>query len=266
MKRTILAAVSALMLAAPAAHAADMAVKAPPAPAPVLSWTGFYGGLNGGYGWNTSTGDQTCINPGGVVNGPGCWSPLTGTVRPNGGLFGGQLGYNWQTGPVVFGLETDIQWSGIKGSGSVAEPCCNPGFASSIGVFTASSNLDWFGTVRGRLGVTAGSNALLYATGGLIYGHEVVSDAVTFGGIVYPASASSDRAGGIVGGGIEYAFSPSFSGKIEGLYYDMGSLTDSFTCPAFGTCVLGYTEQTKYSFRGAIIRGGLNAHFNLGGR
>ena len=122
--------------------------------------------------------------------------------------------------------------------------------------------------MRGRLGFTLGNNALLYATGGLIYGHESVSEALTFppSTFIYPASASSTRTGGTVGAGLEYLFTPAFSAKIEGLWYDMGSLNTSFTCPAGSlTCTPGFTTGAHFDFKGAIIRAGLNYHFNLGG-
>jgi outer membrane immunogenic protein len=246
----------ATLIAAPA-FAADMPLKAPPAPvAPALSWTGFYIGLNGGYGWNRSTGDTTCITPGGVVNGLGCPLPNTGIVRPQGGLFGGQIGYNWQSSAIVWGLETDIQWANIKASGAKTDFCCGPPFPAA-GVDAASADLQWFGTFRGRVGVLATPSALLYVTGGLIYGHESVAGLVSFPLVQYPSAASSTRAGGTAGAGFEYAFTPNFSGKVEGLWYDMGSLNTAFTSP-----VTGFTEQFHFRFTGAIVRGGLNWKFN----
>jgi outer membrane immunogenic protein len=267
MKKLLIAGAALAALIGTPALAADMPLKAPPAPvAPAWSWTGFYVGLNGGYGWNKSTGDSFCINPAGALGGIGCDTGVTGVVRPHGGLFGGQIGYNWQSNSIVYGLETDIQWSGIKGTASAVDLCCN-GIPGPAGIVTATSNLQWFGTFRGRLGVLASPNALLYVTGGLIYGHETVSNVLLFpSGFNYPAAASSTRAGGTVGGGLEYAFTPTFSGKVEGLWYDMGHLSDTFTCPAGAlTCAPGYTEGAKYNFSGAIVRGGLNWHFNLGG-
>jgi outer membrane immunogenic protein len=264
MKKFLIATVTFATLIGTPALAADMALKAPPPPpAPVWSWTGFYVGLNGGYGWNQSTGTLSCINPAGALFGAGCNAGVSGVTRPHGGLFGGQAGYNWQSNSIVYGLETDLQWSGIKSTNSVVDPCCNPGFTTP-GTVTATSNLQWFGTVRARVGVLASPNALLYVTGGLIYGHESVSNVLFFpSGFNYPAAAGSTRAGGTVGGGLEYAFTHNVSGKVEGLWYDMGSLTDSFTCPAGApACAAGFTEGTKYTFRGGIVRGGLNVRFN----
>jgi len=266
MKKLLIAGVALTALIGTQALAADMALKAPPPPAPVWSWTGFYLGVNGGYGWNNSTGNSFCINPAGVTNGLGCDTPNTGVVRPRGGLVGAQAGYNWQANSIVFGIETDIQWADIKGTNSVTDLCCNPA-AAPAGTFSMSSKLDWFGTFRGRLGVLATPNALLYVTGGLIYGHESTSTLLSFPivgpTVFYPSSTSTNRSGGTVGAGLEYAFTHNFSGKIEGLWYDMGSLTSSFTCPAGAvTCTPGFTSGATYKFRGEMVRGGLNWKFN----
>jgi outer membrane immunogenic protein len=276
MKKFLLSvSVGALLaLSGGQAMAADIP---PPAPAPMYkapayvppawSWTGFYIGLNGGYGWNQTTGNSSCINPGGVLFGTGCDAPNSGAVSPSGGLFGAQAGYNLQSGPIVWGLETDIQWSDIKGSGALTDLCCEPAPVAA-GTFTGTSSLDWFGTVRGRFGYLVTPNALLYATGGMIYGDEKVSNSVVYPatGLVYPASASSTQVGWTAGAGLEYAFTGSVSAKIEGLYYDLGHLNDSFTCPAAATtCTPGYTFGANYRFTGEMVRAGLNYRFNMGG-
>ena len=116
MKRTLILSATLMAVAIPA-MAADLPVKAPPpVMAPLPTWTGFYLGLNGGYSWGkssrelnfvTATG-ATIIPPGGVVT--------TGGTDLEGGLFGGQIGYNWQTANWVLGFETDIQWANQRGS------------------------------------------------------------------------------------------------------------------------------------------------------
>jgi hypothetical protein len=123
MKKLALAAAAIFALFAGSASAADMAVKAPPLAAPVFSWTGFYVGLNAGGGWNERTGDHFCVTPGGVLAGVGCSVSVNGTVEASGALAGGQIGYNWQTGSIVWGGEADIQWSGIKGSSAFNLAC-----------------------------------------------------------------------------------------------------------------------------------------------
>jgi outer membrane immunogenic protein len=265
MKRVVLAAAASMLLGS-AASAADLAprtyTKAPaPVVSPVYNWGGFYVGINGGWGENKTTGDSYCVTPAGVVNGVGC-APLTnGNVSPSGGLFGGQAGYNFQSGPVVYGLEADFQWSDIKDSSSVTSATGFPQVGGTFtvpGTFAMSQSLGWFGTARGRVGY-AWDRVLLYATGGLIYGRERVSSAVVFtNGVSFLSSDASVRAGWTVGGGLEYAFTNNWSGRVEGLYYDMGSETiASGSLPAPN----GFTRAGVFSYQGAIVRGAINYRF-----
>jgi outer membrane immunogenic protein len=249
-----LAALFALMTAP--AFAADIAVKAPPMAA-TWSWSGFYAGLNGGYSWNQKTGDGTCVTPGGVVNGVGCWAPNSGLTTPKGGLVGGQIGYNWQAGSLVYGLETDFQWSDTDRPGTLPNNCCNPTFTTVIGApETASASLKWFGTVRARAGFLVTPNALVYGTGGLIYGQEVLSGQIIYPLVSYQATATTLRPGVTAGGGVEYAFTQNLTGKLEGLWYDMGSASAVFTSPA-----TAYFDSYRYRFTGGMVRAGLNWRF-----
>ena len=193
---------------------------------------------DGGFGWSQHTGNE--INP---------ISQSGDILKPSGGLAGGQIGYNWQSGIVVYGVEADIQWAAIKDTAAVPVA---PGQ-----IFAASDKLDWFGTVRARLGITPWSdNALLYVTGGLIYGGQKVSAIYeVLPDNVFAHSESTTRTGGTVGAGLEYRFTSAWSGKIEGLWYDMGS-TD-FKLDGF--------ETVHFHFQGAIARAGLNYHFTYGG-
>jgi outer membrane immunogenic protein len=177
-------------------------------------------------------------------------------VRPQGGLFGGQIGYNWQSNSIVYGLESDLQWSGIKNTGTTANICCIPSFTSAVGPITTSANLQWFGTVRARAGILATPNALLYVTGGLIYGRESTTSVLTYPLVSYPTAGSVTRGGGTAGAGIEYAFTPNVTGKIEGLWYDMGSADNAVT-----PITTLFTYSTHYRFQGGIVRGGLNWKF-----
>ena len=133
MKKFLIAAGVLGLMAAPAV-AADLPRKAAPAPmyapVPVMTWTGFYAGVNAGYGWAS----------GGL----------------DGFVGGGQLGYNWQSGALVFGLEGDFQGTAQDRSTALG------------GGFTATEKLPWFATVRGRLGYAAGP-WLLYGTGGVAW-------------------------------------------------------------------------------------------------
>src|SRR5437764_4090932 len=108
MKRAILFGLGLLTVACLPAGAADMAARIPAkapvmAPEPAWNWTGFYIGVNGGYGWANST--HTDV-----------FGVTTGSFKQNGGLIGGTIGYNWQTSPAVLGLEGDLDWASINGS------------------------------------------------------------------------------------------------------------------------------------------------------
>jgi outer membrane immunogenic protein len=193
-----------------------------PAKAPAFvaayNWTGFYLGINGGYGWGRSH-----------------WSAFGSNADPSGGLVGGTIGYNWQGpgSPWVFGLEGDIDWSGIKGSFTNA--------ACPTGCETRNS---WLGTARGRVGY-AFDRVLPYFTGGLAVG-DVQANQVGFAG------ASDTKAGWTVGAGVEAAIVGNLTAKVEYLYADLGNIS----CAA-GSC----SVPTNVNFRTNVVRAGLNVRF-----
>ena len=169
--------------------------KAPIYSVPGYSWTGFYAGINGGYGWGTSD-----------------WSGAgtTGSTKPKGALAGVTLGYNLQTGSWVWGLEADFDYSAMKGSDSGGTGVC-----SGAGCET---KLKYFGTGRGRLGYAGWDRWLPYVTGGVAYGNIKATPA--FGG-----DFSKGKVGWTVGGGVEYAVFANWTTKLEYLYADLGSIS-----------------------------------------
>ena len=217
------AAMLALLVTPFAAQAADMPIKAPYYKGPPRSvvsyhnWTGFYVGINGGYGWATGSLDV----------------PPT-TFSPRGWLFGGTLGYNYQVGSVVWGLEGDYAWSGVKGTGT-------------CGAFVCELSNPWFGTARGRLGY-AFDRWLPYVTAGGAFGKV----RLTTTSPLVPES-SKTQIGWTVGAGLEYAFLGNWSAKLEYLYADLGSFDCSATC--------GGPAPNNVSFRENIVRAGLNYKF-----
>jgi outer membrane immunogenic protein len=194
-----------------AVRAADLPVKARPLPVePVYDWSGFYVGLNGGFGAQSSRDDITLMNNFAVL-------ARTAGFQAQGGFGGGQAGYNWQRGSIVLGVETDIQGSAI-----------NDKFARVIDAagdnLNASKNIDYFGTVRGRLGF-ASNNVLFYGTGGFAYADVRNTLLVTNGGLSANLTDSSTKTGYSAGLGVEYAYDRSWSFKAEYQYIALGGST-----------------------------------------
>jgi outer membrane immunogenic protein len=270
MKRALTLA-ALLVASAMPALAADLPVKAPPpAPvmAPVWNWTGFYAGINGGYSWGRSSRDLNFFNP---LNGVTLASGTGGGRDLNGGLFGGQLGYNWQTANWVFGIETDAQWTGQKGNTTVlcaVAGCFPTAVAAGTGVSAGiTDQLEWFGTFRGRGGILVTPSVLLYATGGLAYG-SVKTDLALAGftatgiPLVVGGSVSSEKFGWTIGGGVEAMFAGNWSAKIEYLYMDLGSISNSVVLPTASGFPLGANVTSRIT--DSIIRGGISYHFSAG--
>jgi outer membrane immunogenic protein len=193
-----------------AANAADLYKQPSPAyaaaPTPYVApntWAGFYAGINGGYGW--SAGDNTIAYSGGLAGGD-----FSSRAQPQGGFGGGQIGYNFQSGSFVYGLETDFQGSGIGDRVT--------GTSANGNTFSSREDVDWFGTVRGRIGFSTG-NTLFYGTGGFAYG-DVRERAFDNSAVL---GSNATQTGWVVGGGIEYKISPAWSLKGEYQYIDFGS-------------------------------------------
>lgn len=247
--RLLLASAGVLGFVA-AANAADIYV-APnaggykDAPVYVPSWAGFYAGVNGGYGWTPSDQNITLYNEGKTFHVPGRTS--------GGGVGGGQIGYNWQPlagggfkdgpayGSLVFGIEADIDGSGIGHN-----------YTASIIEFrdltTVKTNLDYFGTVRGRLGYTWDAT-FLYGTGGFAYGgvHNRIFDPT--GSMNY----SGVLTGYAAGAGIERKVTPNLSIKVEYLYLDLGDYHGTG-----GTGSASHASSGNIAADFNIVRAGLN--------
>ncbi len=238
MKKVSALAATLTLMATPVL-AAELPVKAPPAPPPPeCIWCGFYIGANVGGSWG---------NAHSSFDAPGFPAFFTDSTRPDGVIGGGQLGYNWQTNNWVFGIETDIQASGQRDSLTLAAVATPLGGIS----LTQTDKETWFGTTRGRLGFTPANNWLLYGTGGAAYGNvnSAFTLATPFG--TATASDSATRFGWTAGGGVEYMFLPRWSFKVEYLYMDLG--TANLSQP------LGITQHIR--FHDNIARIGIDYHF-----
>ena len=214
MKRALLAGVAVAALMAGPAAAADlprqMAVRAPVMP--YYNWTGYYVRINAGGGWGDSD-----------------WAGVR-SIDLSGGLIGVTLGYNWQFGQFVAGLEGDLNWTNIEGS------------AACVVVGTCRTRNDWLGTVRGRLGYAA-DRFMPYLTGGLAFGNVEASSPT--------GSADDTNAGWALGAGLEFALAGNWTAKVEYLYVDLGDIT----------CATCFPGGVRVDYTASIVRGGLNFRF-----
>ncbi|ATQ66702.1 MULTISPECIES: outer membrane protein [Methylosinus] len=269
MKKYVVAAsMLALAFGMGSASAADLPSRkdAPaflPPPPPPPMWTGFYVGLNAGYGWtNNNTVTQSYADTGSAGFGAqalGGNFPWNASVSNDGFIGGGQIGYNAQVyNSFVVGLEADMQ--GVA-SDRQAASYYGPTASASI-----SRSLDYLGTVRGRVGYLVTPTLLAYATGGLAYGQANLSGAY-YGTATGSDSFSDTRVGYSVGGGFEWLFMPHWSAKAEYLYYDLGNATTPGASFAYtdGAGAQNSWAQSTARFDGHVVRAGVNYHFNFMG-
>ena len=305
MKKILLSAISLAALTTSALAADLPSRKAAPviAPPPPPMWTGFHVGVNAGGIWNNNNSIQVNTWPLDNEIAPIFWAPLSRSVSTgNSGGFigGGQIGYDWQVPynglGFVTGIEADIQ--GIAaGGGNNSRNAIYPGPSNgqSFGGFTitdyvwnnvsGSANLQYLGTVRGRLGYLVTPTLLAYATGGLAYGGVSINlnqsqfynatssgpGMSTTGGHAAFGNAnySNTQVGYSAGGGVEWMFLPNWSAKAEYLYYNLGnvSLTSLTTANPTGfntePAQLWTSSTANTTISGNIVRAGVNYHFNF---
>ncbi len=197
-----LAAATITIVSVPAV-AADMPARRMPVKAPVVqvaayNWSGFYVGVHAGYAW----GELTSAND------------VTIDHEPTGGLFGGQIGYNWQFNNVVLGVEADLAYSTIKGDDT-----------TTFGAFNIIGDHDmkYLGTVRGRLGI-AHDRYLFYVTGGFAY--SKVEGRLNVVGVISDSDTLNLK-GWTVGGGVELGLTQNLSARLEYLYVDFNDETST---------------------------------------
>ena len=242
MKPIVIAIVSLSLLGASRALAADIEVPAPlPANAPSyyyappVDWSGIYLGLNGGYDFGKSNWSDAGLS--------------TGNFSTNGFLLGGTLGINYLTGSgFLFGVEGDFDWSTLLGQSSTGA-CAGlaPGLIPAGAACATKS--EWFSTARGRAGYVF-NRFLVFATAG-----AAIADIKV--GLNPPGNyeAVGPQLGWTAGGGVEYAFSDSWTAKLEYLYVDLGDVT----CSSAGNCVS--TATATVTLKENIVRGGFNYKF-----
>lgn len=305
MKKIALSAVSLAALTT-SAFAADLPSRKEPviAPSPPPMWTGFHVGINAGGTWsNNSNVNVTTWNtsaPTAIDNDLNAAALLSGSVPTSvssGFIGGGQIGYDWQGNlggyGFVAGVEADIQGiAGNAGSGSRTIP--SESVRVDVGSFhidddtyttqKATANLNYIGTVRGRLGFLATPTLLIYGTGGLAYGGVNMSLSnyqptylnSTFPGLPSGLAGvvggyqgySNTQVGWTAGGGLEWMAMSNWSVKAEYLYYDLGNASATTVNVLYPSLAGASTEVQNVSnfstrFNGNIVRAGVNYHFNF---
>jgi outer membrane immunogenic protein len=291
------------------AQAADY--RPPVSKKPAITWTGWYVGASAGYGWSNSHVDPRG-NTAFCTDTPGTFGllctnfappfttsntlstaqavaiPPSLVTHPSGALVGGHIGYDYQSGSVVYGIETDISWTNINGSNSQSGSAfVFPNFAAlGIGGVSpvvnaqaiAEQHLRYFGTVRGRIGYLPADSLLLFATGGLAYGQvksstnigESIADpfGICFCGPVAPAlgSLSQTRVGWTVGFGAEFILPQQehWSFKAEYLYFNLGNISYQSTLTlndAAGVPLTAVAVSSSSTFTGSLFRAGFNYRF-----
>ena len=256
MKKILLSAVSLAILSG-SALAADLpsrkAPVAPPPPPPPM-WTGFYAGLNLGGGWDAGNGNKNAYNLYGANGGV--------TNKMSGGVIGGvQIGYNYQINSLglgcmgaLIGAEADFQGTSMGSNGSGTTYNYFGNLSSNQGM-----SVPWFGTVRGRLGLTVMPTLLVYGTGGFAY-----ADVSRNGGLLGFNNGSATQTGWTAGGGVEWMFMPNWSAKAEYLYTDVsGGGNNNNNWLYQNNLGLGLNSVNNHT-RWNTVRAGVNYHFNWG--
>jgi len=254
MKKTLSAAAAVLLATTALGSAADLSVKAPYiSSAPVWSWTGFYIGAHAGAGWGTTESTLDSITVAGVPALLGVGLPIAQNSR-SGFLGGGQVGYNYQSGWAVFGVQADIAGLDVKGT----TPC--------LTVLSCTAKSHWLATATGRIGGVVADRTLVHVKGGAAWlntTHSLAVPALGGGaGIFTGSSADSNAFGWLLGFGAEYAFSPNWSAFIEYDYmdFDKKNIPLDLTLPGGPVTTAGVSIQNKLS----IAKIGVDYKFDFG--
>jgi outer membrane immunogenic protein len=234
MRGTLIAAAAIVVAATGYALGADLPTPnlPPPLLPAVYNWTGLYLGINGGFGTGNSNWSDGPVGTSGIF-------PISGY------LIGGTVGFNYQIGEYVFGIEGDGDWTNLSGnSGST----CGAITAVLTPPVSCQTQSRWLATVRGRVGY-AFDRILLYGTAGAAFGNIQT-------GLNPPSTFdSSVEAGWTVGAGLEFAFAQNWTAKVEYLFVDLPNIS----CTTVGNC--GGAAGSIVSFNESVIRAGFNFKF-----
>lgn len=225
------------------AVAAELPLKAPPPAAPMVSdWAGFYVGIHGGGGWG-----HTSFEPAFTSTSPLLFDVAPPNASPKGGVFGGQVGYNWQWGSGVGGVEVDFSGANLKDSSTFFIPnsVVTPPSPLTNFTFTREAKIDELASARGRLGYLIFPNWLLYGTAGVAWGHSQLNTTqLDVSGVLTSGTSVSDEFGWVAGAGLEWKFLDHWLLRGEWLHYDFGRRNETavpnfffpgITTPPFAT-------------------------------
>jgi outer membrane immunogenic protein len=256
MKKLLLGAMGIAAMLTTGASAADLAARPyTKAPAPMIAaaydWSGFYIGLNGGGASSRKCWDNNSLNFFGFIiqNNP---AVAEGCHDATGGVVGGQVGYRWQAGTWVFGLEAQGDWANLRGTNASIHPLL-PGA-------TNRSKIDAVGLFTGQIGYAV-NNVLFYVKGGAIVVNDNYEGLITATGAVFDR-ASETRWGGAVGVGLDYAVTPNIVLGIDYMHGFMGSRDITLTTPVGGVFsrtdrirqdIDMVTARISYKFGGPVI-------------
>jgi outer membrane immunogenic protein len=248
-------------------------LKAPPAAPAPPSWTGFYIGAHAGWGWSNGSATVTSFDP--LVPGAGIVFPTSYDLNSSGPIFGGQLGYDWQAGNAVLGVEGDFSGAGINGF-QTQPVTTGPDTSAGGGLFATGGtsfvrqDINWLASIRGRLGYTWGPG-MLYGTGGVAwanvkYSGDVAPPSGQGSCCTAPASFTNTRTGWTVGGGYEMMIGGNWSVRGEYLYYSFHNAAATVpavvSSPFFGP--FGTVTYAPSNLNIHVVRLGLDYKFGAG--
>jgi len=274
MRVFLIAAAAATFVASGTALPADLPVKAPPLAPPPPTWTGFYVGVNGGWGWANNINNAASFATTGVVGAPLAATGVTFDQNPNGAIFGGQIGYNWQWTNWVFGLEGDFDGANIQNARSAISNAVISNDTLPVGA-SASEKVEWLATIRARIGYSWNGGwgpSLFYVTGGGAWekvdfrGNAFLntSDLTEGPMIVGAADFNQTKSGWVAGVGYEHMINPQWTVRAEYLHYGFSNNTTTTAVqspiPLQGTATGSITETWKLP-NIDVVRVGVNFKF-----
>lgn len=266
MKKIFLIAGLAALLSS-SALAADLSYPVKASPAPVLlspPWAGWSVSLFGGWGQSNEKTNIAGTEPIGKALVDIGLVPRSQDTRTDGAMLGGEVGYHWQTGMLVYGLGADIRWTNIDGSATQVFTAAPLGFNASL-TTTTKTSMDWMATVTGDVGFLVTDRVLLYGKAGVAFADLKTNTTVALAtpipvlNATAAGSSSGVETGWVVGGGVKFSLPANWYGDVGYEYASFGSRSNAANATILGTKV-GFNAQHDDNFH--FVRAGLGYRFN----